>query len=238
MTTIFVAMSSLVITIDGPAGAGKSTTARRVAEELHFTYIDTGAMYRAVTLAAIRNHTKQTDEGLDQLCRGLVIDLTHTKNGQRTFLNGLDVTDELRNQDVTNSVSLVSSFHSVRTHMVQRQREMGLQGGIVMDGRDIGSVVFPNAQIKVFLTADLEVRSQRRFIEQGDSAVSLEQLEKQLAERDKFDSEREESPLIKPDGATTLDTTHLSIDEQVQAILKLVHDYKRTENLVSKFLKL
>lgn len=231
-------MTAIVITIDGPAGAGKSTTARRVAEELRYIYIDTGAMYRAVTLAAIRNNVPFTESDLNTLCNGLIIDLTQTADGQRTYLNGVDVTSDLRKPEVTNMVSQVSSFHSVRVHMVQRQREMGLKGGIVMDGRDIGSIVFPNAQVKIFLIADLEVRAKRRFLEQPSETVSIEELSRQLADRDKFDSERSESPLVKPDGAVVLDTTHLTIDEQVTEILKIVRGYQRTEGLVSKYLKL
>lgn len=238
MTAIFATMSPIVITIDGPAGAGKSTTARLVAQELKYTYIDTGAMYRAVTLAAIRNNTTFSDDSLGKLCQGLLIDIAQSPDGQRTYLNGNDVTADLRNPEVTNKVSEVSSFHSVRTHLVQRQREMGLKGGIVMDGRDIGSVVFPHAQVKVFLVADLDVRAHRRFLEQTEGKVSVEELSEQLKERDRFDSERKESPLVKPDGAVELDTTNLSINEQVQSILKLVRNYQRADGLVSKYLNL
>lgn len=231
-------MSAIVITIDGPAGAGKSTTARMVAEALGYTYIDTGAMYRAVTLAALQNSTPFTEEGFDHLCKGLAISLTPSPAGQRTFLNGSDVTSLIRSSEVTNRVSEVSSFHSVRTHMVFRQRELGLHGGIVMDGRDIGSVVFPNAQIKVFLDADLKERSRRRHSEflKAGTPMSITDLEVQIQERDRFDTERAESPLVRPEGSVLIDTTHLTINEQVAKILALVSDYQRTESLVSKYL--
>jgi cytidylate kinase len=232
-------MSTLiVVTIDGPAGAGKSTTARLVAEALGYTYIDTGAMYRAVTLMALRSNTPMEDAALDNLCIGLRIDLSQTPEGQRTFVGGVDVTSDLRKPEVTNLVSQVSRFHNVRKHMVQRQREMGLYGGIVMDGRDIGSVVFPNAQVKVFLVADLEERTRRRLEELKAKGIetSYEELREEIAERDRMDIERDEGPLVKPEGASILDTTHLTIDEQVQAILKLVHSYQRTSDLVSRYL--
>jgi cytidylate kinase len=175
---------------------------------------------------------------LDNLCIGLRIDLSQTPEGQRTFVGGVDVTSDLRKPEVTNLVSQVSRFHNVRKHMVQRQREMGLYGGIVMDGRDIGSVVFPNAQVKVFLVADLEERTRRRLEELKAKGIetSYEELREEIAERDRMDIERDEGPLVKPEGASILDTTHLTIDEQVQAILKLVHSYQRTSDLVSRYL--
>ncbi|GMV52217.1 MAG: (d)CMP kinase [Flavobacteriales bacterium] len=230
----------IVITIDGPAGAGKSTTARRVAETLGYTYIDTGAMYRAVTLMAIRNHTPRTEADMDALAARLNIHLETTSSGQRTFVDSTDVTDSIRDPEVTNLVSEVSSIASVRKHLVQKQRLMGLNGGVVMDGRDIGSVVFPNAQVKVFLVADIEERTRRRFAELKSSGqeVSMDVVRKQLEERDAKDSQRENSPLIRPEGSTLLDTTHLTIEGQVKAILKLVAEYQRASDLVGKYFRL
>lgn len=227
----------IIITIDGPAGAGKSTTARRVAEHLGYTYIDTGAMYRAVTLAAIRGKVAIDESALDDLCSHLSIKLTQGSQGQRTLLNNEDVTDAIRDTSVTSLVSQVSSFPAVRRHLVKRQREIGLNGGVVMDGRDIGSVVFPNAQVKIFLVADLEARTRRRLADEQAKGISVDEsmLKEQIALRDKLDSERATSPLIKPEGAVEIDTTNLTIDEQVSKILDLVHRYHTTYGLISAF---
>jgi CMP/dCMP kinase len=227
----------IIITIDGPAGAGKSTTARLVAERLGYVYVDTGAMYRAVTLAVIRSNKEVTEENVAHLMDGITIHLQQTKDGQRTFLNGDDVTDNIRHPSVTALVSTVSSYPRVRNRLVQKQRELGLRGGIVMDGRDIGSVVFPNAHVKVFLVADIDERTRRRKadLEARGEQVSEEELKEQILHRDQEDSGRAESPLIKPDGAHEIDTTQLTIDEQVEKILKLAHQYHVTEGLISHF---
>lgn len=227
----------IIITIDGPAGAGKSTTARRVAEHLGYTYIDTGAMYRAVTLAAIRKHVSIDEQTLDAMCSTISITLRQSQNGQRTHLDGEDVTDAIRDAGVTSLVSQVSSFPAVRRHLVKRQREIGINGGVVMDGRDIGSVVFPNAQVKVFLVADLDARTRRRLADEQAKGISVDEetLRDQIALRDKLDSERAASPLIKPEGAVEIDTTHLTINEQVEKILDLVHQYHTTYGLISAF---
>lgn len=230
----------IIITIDGPAGAGKSTTARRVAEHLGYTYIDTGAMYRAVTLAAIRKHASIDEATLDAMCSTISITLRQSQNGQRTHLDGEDVTDAIRDASVTALVSQVSSFPAVRRHLVKRQREIGINGGVVMDGRDIGSVVFPNAQVKVFLVADLDARTRRRLADEQAKGISVDEetLKDQIALRDKLDSERAASPLIKPEGAVEIDTTHLTINEQVEKILDLVHQYHTTYGLISAFGKI
>jgi len=230
----------ITITIDGPAGAGKSTTARRVAEKLGYLYIDTGSMYRAVTLSALRAGTPLDDAALGALVRSLNIVLEQSFDGQRTFVNGEDVTPMLREQNVTDAVSAVSACPSVRKHLVQRQREIGLNGGVVMDGRDIGSVVFPNAQVKVFLTADLDERAKRRLTDIVEHATSLteDEVRDKISERDKKDSERTTSPLVKPEGATVVDTTNLSIEEQVVAVLGLVESYRKTYALINAFGKI
>jgi len=227
----------IIVTIDGPAGAGKSTTARRVAESLGYVYIDTGAMYRAVTLAAIQQHVPITEADLGAMCERLRIQLTQGAGGQRTLLNGDDVTEAIRHPDVTSLVSQVSSFPSVRRHLVQRQREIGINGGVVMDGRDIGSVVFPNAQVKVFLVADLDARTRRRLADELAKGISIDEdaLRDQISRRDKLDSERAASPLVKPDGAVEIDTTNLTIDEQVKKIIDLAHKYQTTYGLISAF---
>ena len=227
----------LTIAIDGPAGAGKSTTARKVAEHLGYVYIDTGAMYRAVTLAALQRDTTFEDVALGELAESLDIRLEPTTDGQRVLVNGEDVTRAIREAAVTSNVSQVSVFPRVRRALVQRQRMLGLHGGVVMDGRDIGSVVFPSAEIKVFLVADVDERVRRRVIDadQRGEHLDVETVRRHIIERDKLDSEREVSPLIKPEGAVEIDTTHCTIDDQVQRILELVDGYQKTYSLVSAF---
>ncbi len=227
----------LTIAIDGPAGAGKSTTARKVAEHLGYVYIDTGAMYRAVTLAALQRDTTFEDVALGELAESLDIRLEPTSDGQRVLVNGEDVTRAIREAAVTSNVSQVSVFPRVRRALVQRQRMLGLHGGVVMDGRDIGSVVFPHAEIKVFLVADVDERVRRRVIDadQRGEHLDVETVRRHIIERDKLDSEREVSPLIKPEGAVEIDTTHCTIDDQVQRILELVDGYQKTYSLVSAF---
>jgi len=227
----------LIITLDGPAGAGKSTTARKVAERLGYQHVDSGAMYRVVTLAAIQNLVPYTNEALGQLAGKIRIRFEPSFGGQRVLLDTVDVTEQIRSAQVTANVSEVSSFHNVRNAMVQLQREYGLNGGVVMDGRDIGSVVFPFAQIKMFLSADLEVRAQRRAAElaAGGNSVETSEMIEALDKRDKYDSEREESPLIKPEGSIEIDTTNLTIDEQVEAILEIVRKYQQTYDMITAF---
>ena len=227
----------IIIAIDGPAGAGKSTTARKVAEQLGYVHVDTGAMYRAVTLAVVNSNSEPTEENVRTVMESMTIHLKVEDDGQHTYLNGEDVTNALRQQSVTDLVSKVSSYSSVRRRLVQKQRELGLSGGIVMDGRDIGSVVFPNAHVKVYLVADLEERSRRRLeeLKAKGQQVDAAAIRTQIEERDRLDSQRAESPLIKPDGAHEIDTTNLSIDEQVAKIVKLAKSYLMTDSMISGF---
>ncbi|AJY77192.1 (d)CMP kinase [Paenibacillus beijingensis] len=211
------------IAIDGPAGAGKSTVARTVAAQLGYVYIDTGAMYRAVTLSARRAGIDPLDTAaLAAHASGLTITLAPGKEGQLVYLNGEDVTAEIRSRDVNLHVSQVAASEKVRSLLVAKQQELAKDKGVVMDGRDIGSCVLPGAELKVFLTASVKERAQRRFIEAGSAlGVTLEQLEKEIAERDRMDEQREFSPLkIAPD-AILLDSTSMSINEVADAIVSL-----------------
>lgn len=214
-----------IIAIDGPAGAGKSTTARRVAERLGYLYIDTGAMYRAVTLAALRAGIPLEEQHIAQLLPHLRIELQLSPQGQRTLLNGEDVTEALRLPEVTRWVSLVSSFSLVRRFLVEEQRRLGSRGGVVMDGRDIGTVVFPEADVKVFLTASLEVRARRRLHElraYGITGITEQELAAELQHRDELDSHRSDSPLRCAHDAVIIDTTELTIEEQTEQVLELI----------------
>ncbi|MCM3627430.1 (d)CMP kinase [Paenibacillus glycanilyticus] len=211
------------IAIDGPAGAGKSTVARKVAEQLDYIYIDTGAMYRAVTLSAQRAGIEPRDgEKLAEHARTLDIRLAPGESGQAVFLNGEDITDLIRSREVTLAVSHIAANETVRELLGRLQRQLAERKGVVMDGRDIGSHVLPNAELKIFLTASVSERAQRRFKEiAGTQTITLEQLEQEIAERDRLDEQREISPLICAKDALVLDSTSMSIDEVAASIVKL-----------------
>jgi CMP/dCMP kinase len=213
----------LVIAIDGPAASGKSTTARRVAERLGYLHIDTGAMYRAVTVKVLRNHLKPGDtEGIARLMASTHVVLRKSEDSTRVLLDGEDVTDAVRSIEVTNAVSAVSSLARVRAAMVLEQRSMGDGQGIVLEGRDIGTVVFPDADLKIFMTAGIEERALRRQRELSANGIvtDLEMLKKEIERRDRLDSTRQESPLMKAPDAIELDTSRLSIDEQVDFVVR------------------
>ena len=201
------------IAIDGPAAAGKSTVAKLVAEKLFFIYIDTGAMYRALTLKALTKDVNlENAMELYTLLTQTQIQLVPEKGGQFVYLDGNDVTDKIRSQEVTNSVSIVSKHQSVREEMVSRQQRLAAGGGVVMDGRDIGTHVLPQAEVKVFLVASVEERAVRRHTENLEKGYSsdLQQLKEEIEKRDKLDSEREVAPLKKASDAMLIDTTALS----------------------------
>jgi len=217
----------LSIAIDGPAAAGKSTVAKIVAEKLSYIYIDTGAMYRALTYKAIANQLNLENEpSLLTILLSTKIELLPSENGQLVLLDGKDVTKEIRTAEVTNSVSIVSKHPLVREEMVKRQQAFAVNGGVVMDGRDIGTHVMPHAEVKVFLLASVEERALRRHSEnlQRGYASDLEKLKEEIALRDKIDSEREAAPLRKAEDAVEIDTTSLSILEVVDKIMALVHE--------------
>ncbi|MGP6140074.1 (d)CMP kinase [Jeotgalibaca sp. A127] len=217
------------IAIDGPASAGKSTIAKKIAARLGLIYLDTGAMYRVLTLAGIRGKLNlENESSLLDLLNETQISFDQSKGEQKVFLNGEDVTEAIRSLDVTQNVSLVSSHEKVRAEMVARQQKIAQDGGIVMDGRDIGTVVLPNADLKIYLVASAEERALRRYresIEKGMD-VSLEKLTEDMKARDHYDMNREASPLRKAEDAVELDSTKLSIDEVVETVLEMVEKDK------------
>ena len=215
-----------VIAIDGPAGAGKSTIAKLVAGKLGYIYIDTGAMYRSVAWKFLQSGEAFSPELAEKLARNMVITFKPEASVNRVFVDGTEVTDAIRSPEVTAIVSKVSAVGGVREEMVNQQRRMGEAGGVVMDGRDIGTVVFPHAQVKIFLTASVKERAMRRYKEmlaKGEQ-VDLAELEQQIAERDRQDSEREISPLKKADDAEFLDTSDMTIDKVAEHILQKVQE--------------
>jgi len=218
---------NIQIAIDGPAGAGKSTIAKIVAESLGFTYIDTGAMYRAVTYKAMQQNIHLNDEAkLAAMLASSTIELKPSPQGQLVFLDGENVSDAIRSNEVTSSVSQVAAHAKVREMLVAQQQKLAANGSVVMDGRDIATHVLKDAELKIFMSATVEERARRRFIdnEKRGIASSIEKLQEEIALRDKMDSEREASPLIQAADAIYLDTTALSIDAAAQAILKLAQE--------------
>jgi len=216
------------IAIDGPAASGKSTTARLVAKKLNYLYIDTGAMYRAITLAALRSKCDIVSESaLVELANNSSIELKSVNDKIRTFMNGTDVSEEIRLPEVTKIISIVAAHKALREIMVEKQRFLAQYGGVVMDGRDIGTHVLPNAEIKVFMIAGLRERALRRFDEliKKDVDIKLEEIESEIQQRDDLDSSRATSPLKPANDAVHIDTSHLSIEEQVEQVLKLVKNY-------------
>jgi CMP/dCMP kinase len=215
------------IAIDGPAAAGKSTVAKIIAEKLSYIYIDTGAMYRALTYKALKNGIDPNDEEkLITMLKNTQIELRKTDAGQFVLLDGEDVTKEIRSNEVTNSVSIVAKHRQVREEMVQRQQALAQNGGVVMDGRDIGTHVLPHAEVKVFLLASVEERARRRHEENLAKGFEsdFEKLKEEIALRDKIDSEREVAPLRKAEDAVVIDTTSLSIEDVVNKILDLAYE--------------
>ena len=214
----------IIVAIDGPAGAGKSTIARRVAEKLDFVYIDTGAMYRAVALWAMRAGVDSADmHRLQQLATEASIEFEPGSSG--VLLNGEDVTEAIRAPAVSQTASKISAVTGVRRALVEKQRRMGQAGSVVMEGRDIGSVVFPDAQVKIYLDADTGVRANRRARELERPASDVES---EMADRDLRDRARRDSPLLQSPDAVYVDTTGLDLDQVEELVLKLIRD--RTSN--------
>ena len=216
----------MIIAIDGPAGSGKSTTAKIVAEKLGISYLDTGSMYRAVTIYFIDNNYSLDSDNIDDIIDSIRIDISDESDNQPVILNGRNVTDRLRDSKISSLVSTISSNKKIRDKMVLMQREISKDKSIVVDGRDIGTVVFPDADYKFFITAGIKERALRRYHEislKGNS-IELIDIEKDIAKRDYLDSTRKNSPLKKAEDAIDIDTTHLNIDEQVNIILKTINN--------------
>jgi CMP/dCMP kinase len=217
----------IIIAIDGPAASGKSTTARRVAERFGYTYIDTGAMYRSVTLKALQQGVLDGLRHSPESVSGLLQDLSIRFDGDRVFLDGRDVTALIRENRVSREVSFISSLKPVRDRLREMQQELGRQRGVVMDGRDIGTVVFPDAELKIFLVADAPQRAKRRYAEliatspEGADLPDLELLEEEIKRRDRDDAERQHAPLKKHPEAHEIDTSNLTIERQVDMVCNL-----------------
>lgn len=210
-----------VIAIDGPAASGKSTTAKQLAGKLKYIYIDTGAMYRASALCTLLQNMSLNDEAaLKNMLNEISIKIEYAKDGNRIYLNGKDVSERIREADITKLSSQIAVIRIVREKMVELQRKIGEDGGVIMDGRDIGTVVFPNADFKFFMIADVKTRALRRWKEAKEKSeiISIGEIEKELIWRDENDSNREISPLKQADDAIPIDTSKMSIDEQVQFI--------------------
>jgi CMP/dCMP kinase len=214
-------LKKLVVAIDGPAGAGKSTVAQLAAKELGYTYIDTGAMYRAVAWKVLQQGGEVTDERILAVVPDIDVDLSYEQGKTTVRVDGQDVTGEIRTPEVSHIVSKVAALGPVREKMVDLQRKMAERGGVLMDGRDIATNVLPNADVKIYLTASIEERAKRRYKELCDKGLSvkLAEIQHDIAARDKADMEREISPLVQADDAVLLDTTGMSIPEVVQKIV-------------------
>lgn len=218
-------MKKIIIAIDGPSASGKSTLAKDLAAKLGYAYVDSGAMYRAVTLFFLKHNIPLDHiEAIQHALEHITIRFERDERGNRTFLNGKDVEDAIRQMEVSELVSPVSAIPAVRVAMVQQQQALGSQKGIVMDGRDIGTVVFPDAELKFFVTADLEARAQRRYTElmKKNESVTFEEVLENLRDRDRIDSTRTTSPLRKAEDAFEMDNTHLSREAQLKLAMDLV----------------
>lgn len=215
------------IAIDGPAGAGKSTIAKRVAKELSFIYVDTGAMYRAVALHLLKmNVSGQDAEGISKACIGASVSIEYKDGEQIVMLNGENVNPYLRTEEVGNMASVSSANPNVREHLLNLQRSLAAENDVVMDGRDIGTTILPHAQVKIFLTASADTRAKRRYLELTGKGVpcDIEEIKKDIIERDYRDMHREVSPLCQAEDAVLLDSSGMTIDEVVEEMLRIYRE--------------
>lgn len=211
------------IAIDGPAAAGKSTIAKLVAKKLGYTYIDTGAMYRAITYKVLQSATDpQNEEEITKLIAQTEIELQPAEQVQKVLLDGIEVTDAIRSHEVTTNVSAIAALTSVRELLVAKQQSLAAESSVVMDGRDIGTAVLPEAELKIFMTASVEERAERRLLEEQKRGMKsdYETLKREISERDQADSERKISPLKKAEDAITIDTTGKTIEEVTNSIVE------------------
>ena len=217
----------IAIAIDGPAGAGKSSISKVVANELGYLYIDTGAMYRGVTWAVLDSNVDVNNQkDVEALLPSLDLTLEPTASACKVFVKGQDVTDLIRQQQINENVSTIASYKGVREYLVERQQAMAAIGGVILDGRDIGSVVLPDAELKIYLTASVDARAKRRWLEvQGTSNEQpLEDIKKNVESRDEMDKNRDESPLVCVEDAIIVDSSNMTFDETVEHILHLVQE--------------
>ena len=217
----------IAIAIDGPAGAGKSSISKVVANKLGYLYIDTGAMYRGVTWAVLDSHVDVNNQKeVEALLPSLNLTLEPTASACKVYVKGQDVTDLIRQQQINENVSTIASYKGVREYLVERQQAMAAVGGVILDGRDIGSVVLPNAEFKIYLTASVDARAKRRWLEvQGTSNEQpLEDIKKNVESRDEMDKNRDESPLVCVEDAIVVDSSNMTFDEAVKHILHLVQE--------------
>lgn len=220
-------MKRIIVAIDGYSSCGKSTLAKAMAKALHYAYLDSGAMYRAVTLYFLDHHLDYNDPAVvEAALPNIQIHFERIDGQNRTFMNGKDIEHDIREMRVSEHVSPVSTISAVRRAMVQQQKMMGKRRGIVADGRDIGTVVFPDAELKIFLTADLDVRTSRRHLELAAKGIDAEwdDIQKNLLERDRIDSSRADSPLRRADDAIVIDNTLLSEEQQLEKALALAKE--------------
>lgn len=226
--TFATIMKRIIIAIDGYSSCGKSTLAKALAKSLHYAYVDTGAMYRAVTLYFLENDVDINDTpSVKKALESIEIHFERTETGNHVYLNGKDVEQEVRTMRISEMVSPVSTISAVRRFLVAQQQKMGTQKGIVMDGRDIGTVVFPNAELKIFLTADKDIRTKRRYDEllSKGQPTDFEAIKYNLLERDTIDSNRADSPLRQADDAILIDNSNLNPTEQLEKVLDMVHGF-------------
>ena len=217
----------IAVAVDGPAGAGKSSISKIVAKKLGYLYIDTGAMYRSVTWAVLHNHIDVNNQkAVEALLPDLDLTMEASDDSCKVFIAGQDVTDFIRTPQVNNAVSIVASYKGVRQYLVERQRLMAEAGGVILDGRDIGSVVLPNAELKIYLTASVEARAMRRYLEVKGTVNEqpLEDIKDSVMQRDDMDKNRKESPLIQVEDAVLVDSSEMTFDETVERILHLVQE--------------
>ena len=217
----------IAVAVDGTAGAGKSSISKIVAKKLGYLYIDTGAMYRSVTWAVLHNHIDVNNQkAVEALLPDLDLTMEASDDSCKVFIAGQDVTDFIRTPQVNNAVSIVASYKGVRQYLVERQRLMAEAGGVILDGRDIGSVVLPNAELKIYLTASVEARAMRRYLEVKGTVneQTLEDIKDSVMQRDDMDKNRKESPLIQVEDAVLVDSSEMTFDETVEHILHLVQE--------------